>query len=420
LLSASPSSPAFSLRGRRGPSHGLLIALICSLASPILAEHEGPWNRHTIDNGSRGADGVRLGDINGDGLQDIVTGWEEGGIVRLYLNPGPEKAKDKWPAVTVGPAKNVEDAVLVDLDNDGTMDVVSSCEGKTKTMFVHWGPEDKTKLLDEDAWVTEPIPATAGKQMWMYCLPKGPRRSDGAFVLHVGSKGKDAAFGSLISGENPRDLDEWTYLRFSDVGWIMSIQHYRNEAFDYDFVLMTDRRGPTRGVYRISDHDLEPDEIQQDEAEYMFAHAVPHPNDDLYTLIAVATRNGFVQLYDDLQSQRSFGAPIHVPNPFGVKQGKAVAIGRLDKDQHSDLVVSFNTQSQKDKPGVVWIKVLPDKDPKDWPAYDISGLKGKKFDRIELIDLDGDGDLDVLTCEEADNLGVIWYENPYGVKLTKP
>ena len=29
-----------------------------------------------------------------------------------------------------------------------------------------------------------------------------------------------------------------------------------------------------------------------------------------------------------------------------------------------------------------------------------------------LADLDGDGDLDVLTCEEVGNLGVIWYENP--------
>ena len=36
---------------------------------------------------------------------------------------------------------------------------------------------------------------------------------------------------------------------------------------------------------------------------------------------------------------------------------------------------------------------------------DISGtIEGVKFDRIETIDLDGDGDLDVLTCEERDNL----------------
>jgi hypothetical protein len=36
---------------------------------------------------------------------------------------------------------------------------------------------------------------------------------------------------------------------------------------------------------------------------------------------------------------------------------------------------------------------------------------------MELLDLDGDGDLDVLTCEEnygpdSQGLGVIWYENP--------
>ena len=26
--------------------------------------------------------------------------------------------------------------------------------------------------------------------------------------------------------------------------------------------------------------------------------------------------------------------------------------------------------------------------------------------------MDADGDLDLLTCEERENLGVFWYENP--------
>ena len=52
-----------------------------------------------------------------------------------------------------------------------------------------------------------------------------------------------------------------------------------------------------------------------------------------------------------------------------------------------------------------------------WIDHEISGPVGSKFDRIELIDLDGDGDLDVLTTEEnfgPDSLGIgaIWYENP--------
>ncbi len=43
---------------------------------------------------------------------------------------------------------------------------------------------------------------------------------------------------------------------------------------------------------------------------------------------------------------------------------------------------------------------------------DIAGRVGTKFDLIELLDLDQDGDLDVITCEEVENLGVVWYENP--------
>jgi hypothetical protein len=51
----------------------------------------------------------------------------------------------------------------------------------------------------------------------------------------------------------------------------------------------------------------------------------------------------------------------------------------------------------------------------NWDFYKLSGLKGRKFDLVTLIDLDGDGDLDVLTNdenEEGDGLGVVWYENP--------
>jgi len=58
-----------------------------------------PWVRHTIDASSRGADGVRLADVNGDGHPDIATPWEEGGVVRAYLNPGPEHVAGSWPAL---------------------------------------------------------------------------------------------------------------------------------------------------------------------------------------------------------------------------------------------------------------------------------------------------------------------------------
>jgi hypothetical protein len=47
-----------------------------------------------------------------------------------------------------------------------------------------------------------------------------------------------------------------------------------------------------------------------------------------------------------------------------------------------------------------------------WLTHNVSGRVGTKYDLVELIDLDDDGDLDILTCEERDDLGVVWYENP--------
>src|SRR5262249_34197095 len=162
------------------------------------------WKRHVIDNSSRGADGVRLADVNGDGLLDITTGWEQGGAVRVYLNPGPAKSPLPWPAVTVGNVGNVEDAVFVDLDGDGAIDVVSGCEGATRTMFVHWAPRNKSRYLDPAAWVTAPIPATQNKAMWMFCAPAQLDGKHGPDLI-AGSKAKEpggAAIGWLEAPPN--------------------------------------------------------------------------------------------------------------------------------------------------------------------------------------------------------------------------
>ena len=147
--------------------HLLAVAITCSICCSASAE---PWRRHTIDRSSRGADGVRLADVNGDGLPDITTGWEEGGVVRVDVNPGPNRTKRSWPAVTVGRVASPEDAVFVDLDGDGATDVVSSCEGETKTVFVHWAPRDPQQYLDSNAWKTEAVACTAGESHWMYAV----------------------------------------------------------------------------------------------------------------------------------------------------------------------------------------------------------------------------------------------------------
>ena len=92
----------------------LLLAALCLLCSA--QDRPAGWVRHSIDVSSRGADGVRMADINDDGLPDIVTGWEEGGVVRVYLMPQRQQVRQPWPQITVGEVPSVEDAVFVDLD----------------------------------------------------------------------------------------------------------------------------------------------------------------------------------------------------------------------------------------------------------------------------------------------------------------
>ncbi|MEW6271642.1 MAG: hypothetical protein AB1689_20355, partial [Thermodesulfobacteriota bacterium] len=103
---ASPAAPYLLLVS--------LLGLVGAASVATAGDERGlPWARHAIDDRGKGADGVRLADANGDGLLDVATGWEEAGEVRLYLNPGRDRARERWPAVTVGRVRSPEDAVLV-------------------------------------------------------------------------------------------------------------------------------------------------------------------------------------------------------------------------------------------------------------------------------------------------------------------
>ena len=222
------------------------ITSIISINVVNAQERGAAWKRHTIDDSSRGADGVRLRDLNKDGLLDIVTGWEEGARIRLYLHPGNAASKTKWPAVTVGKVRSPEDAVAVDLDSDGAIDVVSSCEGSERSLFFHWAPRDPKQYLTEEAWKTEAVPVARKKQRWMYCVPlqvDGKRGVD----LVVGSKSPDATIGWLESPEDPRRLSDWKWHPLYQAGWIMTITTFDVDGDGDADIVASDRKGKNRG-----------------------------------------------------------------------------------------------------------------------------------------------------------------------------
>ncbi len=372
------------------------------------------WARHTIDAGSQGADGVRVTDINADGRPDLTTGWEEGGQVRVYLHPGPGTVRRPWPKAVVGRVASPEDAVFVDVDGDGGTDVVSACEGREQSVFVHWGPAAPHALLDAKAWTTTVVPATHKAAKWMYCLPMQIDGRHGVDLV-LGSKGSRASVGWLESPAQARRLDRWSWHGICDAGWIMSLMHRDMDGDGDPDVLLSDRYGPQSGCWWL-EHPDSPEAMQRpwdrhpiagDHREVMFMDLADVDGDGREDLVCAVRQDDLVYARR-LPGKNPAWEEMTIAMPLGVGTGKGAAVGDLDGDGRADVVVTC--EHAEKVCGVFWLRQGP---AGNWSAHNISGSdEGIKFDRIELLDLDEDGDLDVVTCEERDNLGVIWFENP--------
>jgi len=377
---------------------------------------ERPWTRHAVDTSSRGADGVKLMDVNGDKLPDIVTGWEEGGLVRVYLNPGPAKVRDNWPAVTVGKVGNLEDAVFADLDGDGNVDVISAAEGGTKRISIHWAPKDPADYLKADKWTTAALPASLGKQ-WMFIEPA---QLDGKCGLDfvAGAKNAGASIGWFQAPPDPRDANAWTYHKLRDAGWIMSIFMTDMNADGKPDILFSDRKGKRTGAFWMENPG--PGEALTKPwpehpigglgKECMFLQRADLDGDGRADIVMPVKSKDilFLRSLDD-KGLSWDSTTIAMPATCG--RAKGIGVGDIDLNGKADLVFSCESATPP-LSGVMRMGREGPAEAAKWKAHDISGPEGVKYDLVVLIDLDHDGDLDVLTCEEARNLGVIWYENP--------
>ncbi len=373
------------------------------------ANEEILWKRRTVANVSEGADGVRLADANHDGLMDIVTPWEEGGSISVSLHPGVEDVRQPWPTKIIAGVPAPEDAVWADLDGDGVYEIVTCAEGKERSVWVHWNTSGGP--LGE--WKSEPFPQLKNTQLWMYCTPAQVDGLNGTDLI-IGSKGQNGSVSWLQSPPDPAILKDWKLRKITDAGWIMSLIPFGDEHGVLTDLFVTDRKNNTRAAkqFHLSpSHSFGEHVIGSENQEAMFMDAADLDQDGLLDFV-VATYADEIDFHRQVSKH---GWKIQteswtIKQPPNSGTGKSVRVGDIDLDGDMDLALTCG--NSKNKHGVMWLSYKESIKETEWQMHDIAGLEGTKFDRIELIDLDSDGDLDLLTCEEREGLGVIWYENP--------
>lgn len=380
------------------------------------------WVVHVLADMGGGPDGVRFYDVNQDGLQDIVTAFESSGNITLFLNPGLDNVKQEWPYVIVGNVPRGEDAFALDLDNDGAVDIVSSHEGDTLGVYVHWGVEDNIQ-----SWSTERIQSSQGRA-WMYAISMDVNE-DGHTDIVAGSKddfyNERNAVGIIgwfeSPAENKRDLNNWVFHAIDHVGWTMSIIPYDvDHDGDLDLVL-TDRNADEahQGVRWLENpgnnwenewNSYFIDGLSGTRPVFMAISNVDQIKGDEY-IVPLESR-GKIVIVRNISKDTGFPEfqPFEIQFDFANGYGtlKGVELADIDLDGTSDIIVAF----EGGKVGIGWLSFEDDPYNGSWEWRDIHVSEGGKFDQVLLYDMDGDGDLDIITTEELVEKGVFWYENP--------
>jgi hypothetical protein len=93
------------------------------------------------------------------------------------------------------------------------------------------------------------------------------------------------------------------------------------------------------------------------------------------------------------------------PYPSNVGLYQSVATCDLTGDGTADYVLShFSSTGTLD--GLVYVNGAT------LASTSIDLATGEKYDNVLCRDMDGDGDLDVLTTEQNAGLGIVWFRNP--------
>jgi len=336
------------------------------------------WKEHRIDDEKlsggtpiRGGDGLAMADIDGDGIEDIVSVHEDSNHLRIaFGTPDP----DRWISITVGQGSEVaaiEDVAIGDINGDGWPDLVAACEEAHLIYFQNPGVHSRTarwpRLIPE---------ATQGRGSWLR-----------AFIVDLNQDGR------------------------------MDVLAPNKGAAD---IIDPVTAGPTDRSTSLFVIDGDPLEQSAWHEQVLFRKGVPNtamPVDidddgDLDVLAAERLKQQLTML-ETVEARARDGVLVR-PHPIRIEAGLEASpnwrassgalqseFADLDGDGRKDLVVAVTEfPGQTGNPNgdwrLGWLR-QPDSLDRPWTYFPIGDTLPDVVVGIALADIDGDGDLDAMT-----------------------
>ncbi len=351
-----------------------------------------------------GPDGINLHDWDSDGDLDLFVNYEEGAYSRLYFNPGKDKIRDLWTDYIQFKHGKCEDSGIGDLDNDGDMDYIANGG------WVYFNP-GKKDLRDPTKWTKMTLFNKEARVPTVSDVD-----GDGLNDLIVGCRS-----WYKQPSEGKHDAKNWKSFSLGQAAWPMNCFVYDMDKDGDSDIVVQDRRRETfwfvnAGKGKLADQWARKTLYAKKDGMFM---AIGDVNGDKIDDFVMANQRGR-DIHILLRTNKT-GEPelktIVLPQPkkntgaAGDFFPKGVAITDIDGDPSRNEILIVP------KSGNIWTATYSG-DPTDasnWKTTPIEipgpGTR-KKMDNAFLGDIDGDGDIDIVTTEENGGWGVLWFENP--------